>query len=428
MRVQLKKPHSIKHALTAVTAALVGATPAGSAGLNHSETSILIYSERDRVHATEAMFSLDRQMPRNYRLNLRLTFDGLTGASPTGGAPSKRPQTLTRPSGGSKVLVAAGELPVDRSFRETRFGADVGLSRRFSAGTTVSGELHLSSEHDYRSIGLKGGLTRDLDNAKTSVGLQVSVMRDISSPLGGVPAPFEPTTVPGRTQNGNRISNNAGHKRIYDAVFSLTRVLGPNLLARISYTANYAEGYLTDPYKEISVVQPADSADPGEPVSDLYESRPSKRASNALSCDLRTFVFGMAAETDYRYFWDDWGIRSHTVSASLNLKLRRNAALSPHVRWYRQSRANFSRPFLVQGEPLPDHASADSRMAAFDALTCGVSYSVPTSPSSRLTLTAEWYSKRGDRSPPEAFGPLLAFNLFPDLNAVMLRVGLAHDF
>ena len=428
MRVQLKRNRSIRQALTAVTTALVGVAPANSAGLNHSETSVLIYSERDRIRATEAMFSVQKQMQNGDVLNLRFTYDGLTGASPTGASPSKQPQTLTRASGGSTVLVKAGELPIDNSFRETRFAFDADLTRGIVAGFTVGGGLHVSSEHDYKSIGLSASITKDLDSARTSIGLALSVLRDVNSPIGGIPTPFASTDAAPERENGRLVSHDNGHKNAYDAVLSLTRVLGPNLLARFSYNVNYAEGYLTDPYKVISVVQPPDSVDPGEPVLALYENRPGSRTANALSCDLRTFRLGMAIETEYRFFWDDWGIRSHTAYASVNLGLKRAGSIRPHLRWYRQSRANFSRPFLVQGVPMPEFVSADSRLAKFSAINAGLAYTVPTSPSSRLTFAIEWYTQRGDRSPPESFGPLLAFNLFPDLDAVMVRVGLSHDF
>ena len=263
MRLQLRRYRSIRESLTAVTATLVGVSSAAATGLDHSETSMLIYSERDRVRATETMFSLDKQMNRGYSLNLRFTYDGLTGASPTGGSPSKYPQTITRPSGGGRVVVAAGELPVDNSFGETRFAADATLSRGVGAGTKVSGGVHLSSEHDYKSIGLSGSVTKDLDSARTTLGLALSVLRDVSSPIGGIPKPLGDITDEVETQNGRRVRRGNGHKRVYDAVASLTRVLGPGLLARFSYTFDRSEGYLTDPYKIISVVQPMDSADPG---------------------------------------------------------------------------------------------------------------------------------------------------------------------
>ncbi len=424
----MKKQPSIRNTLAVAAAALVGASPTAAAGLNHSETSVLVYSERNRVRATEAVFSLDKLLQSGRQFSMRLTYDGLTGASPTGGSPSKQPQTLTRPSGGSVTTVAAGELPVDHSFGETRFAAELGLSGRLDIRTSADAAIRGSSEHDYKSIGINGGIVRDFDDLRTSLGLAVSISHDVNSPLGGVPAPLTSTSLVVENQNGTRITNGSRPKNVVDLVLSFNRVLGQSTVGRVDYSFDYASGYLTDPYKIISVVQPPDSADPGEPVDQLYERRPSKRASHALAVAVRHRIHGAITETGYRFFLDDWGIRSHTVSLSLHAPLSRRIDIEPHARWYHQNRADFSRPFLVQGAPLPQYVSSDARLAEFNALTYGLNVSFPTSPSSRLTLATEFYSQRGDRSPPESFGPLRAFNLFPDLNAVMLRLNLTHEF
>ena len=42
------------------------------------------------------------------------------------------------------------------------------------------------------------------------------------------------------------------------------------------------------------------------------------------------------------------------------------------VGYYHQSAADFYTRFLVDGDPLPEHASADHRLAEFDAVTYGV--------------------------------------------------------
>jgi hypothetical protein len=425
----LKTTGSIRQTLTAVTAALVGATPAGAAGgLNHSETSLLIYKERDRVHATEAIFSLDKSLKNDYRFSMRLTYDGLTGASPTGGSPSQNAQTITGSSGGARTVVPAGAIPVDKSFAETRFAFEGNLARKLSAVTSVNAGVHLSSEHDYKSLGINGGVSYDFNDARNTIGLSVAASRDVNTPLGGVPTPFASINTESQIVDHERITNGSRNKYVYDVVVSFTQVLDPKTLLRMSYSLDYATGYLTDPYKVVSLVQPADSANVGEPVDQLHESRPDHRTGNAASLDLRRYLLGTIVETGYRYFWDDWGVTSHTVDLSFKVDFHKAGAFQPHARYYSQRRADFSRPFLVNGAPLPNYVSADSRLAALSAMTYGLAYTIPTSSSSRLTLAADFYSQRGDPSPPEAFGPLKTLNLFPNLNAFMLRIGLAHDF
>ncbi|MFZ1684042.1 MAG: DUF3570 domain-containing protein [Candidatus Zixiibacteriota bacterium] len=424
----MKSTGSIRQTLTAVTAALVGATPAGASGVNHSETSLLLYNERDRVHATEAIFSLDKQLKNEYRFNMRLTYDGLTGASPTGGSPAKNAQTITRPSGGARTVVPAGAIPIDKSFAETRFALDLGLGRKLSSVTTANAGAHISSEHDYTSLGLNGGISYDFNQARNSIGLSASINRDVVKPLLGVPTPYVSVNEDAEIIDHQRITNGNRKKYVYDVVVSFTQVVDPKTLLRLSYSLDYATGYLTDPYKIFSVVQPNDSVNAGDPVDQLHENRPGKRVGNAASADIRKYVWGTIVETGYRYFFDDWGVKSHTVDLSVKADLKKIGSFEPHVRYYTQGRADFSRPFLVQGTSVPDYVSADSRLAAFSAITYGMAWTIPTSATSRLTFAADIYTQRGDASPPEAFGPLKDITMFPDLRAVMLRVGLAHDF
>ena len=127
----------IRHALASLTAVVLSSTAVTTMAQNRSESSILFYNEKDRIKATEAMFNLTRQLKNQFTLNLNLTYDGLTGASPTGGSPSKQPTTITRSSGGGRVVTAAGELPIDKSFNDTRFSSDMALSRKFWGATTL---------------------------------------------------------------------------------------------------------------------------------------------------------------------------------------------------------------------------------------------------------------------------------------------------
>ncbi len=411
-----------------MTATLVGSTAAHAAG-GHSETSLLIYSERDRVRATEGNFSLTKPIKSDYTLNLRLTFDGLTGATPTGRSPSKYPQTLTRASGGKTITVPAGEFPVDEYFKDTRFAAEASLARPLGRKTTGSVGAAASSERDYKSIGVNGGLTREFNRNNTTLGLAAAYTRDVITPVGGF---YEPFSVFGEEldeDRDDRLARFAGKsKRVTDLVFSLTQVLDRMTVVRMNFSRSHASGYQTDPYKIISVVQPPDSADAGEPTRDLYERRPDTRSKYAVYVELRRQIAGCATSIASRYFWDDWGIESYSIDLATRLGIGKRGALQPRLRWYRQAQADFYAPFLVDGRPLPEYASADGRLSQFYAITSGITWSVPVSERSYVNITTEYYLQRGDSSPPPEYGSQLTFDLFPKLDVVMLRLGYARDF
>ena len=175
-------------------------------------------------------------------------------------------------------------------------------------------------------------------------------------------------------------------------------------------------------------MQPSTGVAPGEPVDYLYEARPDKRSKQSVYGQIRRYLGGHTVDLSYRYFWDDWGIKSNTVELFYRWQLKREHALVPHVRWYHQTEADFYHAYLVQGDALPGFASADYRLASFNAYTVGLQYIFPLHNGSKINVGGEYYMQRGDASPPDAIGSLRDAKLFPDMNAMMFRIGFEHAF
>ena len=97
------------------------------------------------------------------------------------------------------------------------------------------------------------------------------------------------------------------------------------------------------------------------------------------------------------------------------------AQLDPRV----ANRLSLCLPLL---KTAPANASADYRLAPFHALTLGLQYLFPVARGSHFSVGAEYYSQVGDLSPPQSMGVLSQYKLFPDMDAVMIRVGFSHDF
>ncbi len=421
--------NSIRNTLAALSAALIGVPVVDASEINYTETSILIYKEKDRTNAVEAAFSFSKELKSKYLLDLKLTYDGLTGATPTGASPSKYPQTLTRASGGQTTTLAAGEFPVDQNFEDTRFAADGAISRRVGRETLVKLGTHLSSEHDYSSVGLNTTITHDFNRRNTTIGLGGSLSHDVVKPVTGFYVPFSEVGVDLNEDATERQARFKGRsKNVYEVVVSLAQVLDKRTVVRFSFSASSSSGQMTDPYKMLSIVESPDSADPGEPVLDVYENRPDSRQQYVTFAELRKVLFGSATAISYRFYWDDWQIRSHTIDYSFNVNLKRKGMLTPRVRWYHQSAAEFHVPFLVESDPLPAYASSDSRLSEFNAFTYGLGYSVPVNSNSKINVTLEYYMQRGNISPPPALSSALNFDLFPNLDVIMVRLGYVHEF
>lgn len=432
--MQLNKRKSIRSALTAITATLIGTGVTHASSNTQVESSILLYSERNRVQAAEGILSLSHALTGGRLLNARLTLDALTGASPNGATPSSHIQTFTRPSGNGSYTVKPGEIPLDDTFKDTRYSFDGSYTRPLDHLTPLVLGAHLSTEHDYTSLGANAGISRDFNRRNTTLSLSVALSHDIVRPQGGAPIPLSLMTAPGEGEReredddeGGEGSSSSEGKNVVDAVFGITQVLDRKTVLRLNYSSSHSSGYLNDPYKLLSIVQEPTSAEAGEPLRYVYESRPDSHLKHALFAELRRYLGGQTMSLSYRYYWDDWGINSHTVDLRYRIPMSNGHALQPHFRWYKQTGADFYRTYLLDGASQSVHASADYRLAPFHAVTLGLQYLFPVSRNAHLSIGAEYYYQSGDLSPPASMGVLSRYELFPKLDAAIVRVGFSHD-
>jgi hypothetical protein len=429
--MQLKRPStlpitSMRCGLAAAAAALVAGHGTSDAQELEVDTdaSLLVYTEPDRVSLVEGVVAIEKTLAEDQLLRLQLAFDGLTGASANGAAPATAPQTFTSPSGNGTYTVGARNTPLDSTFHDTRGAGSLTYSRPLDRLTTMTAGVQGSFEYDYQSLGANAGLTRDFDRRNTTVALGVNYSSDTVAPVGDVPIAFAAMVGPRSRQPK---SGSSESKTVLDGLVGITQVLGRSTLGRLNFSVSRSTGYLTDPYKVLSLVNPASSPNAGEPVEYLYESRPDARTKSSVYAQLRHALASDVIDVSYRYLWDDWGIRSHTVDGSYRWRWGEHY-LQPHLRWYHQTGADFFRPFLVDGDPLPDHATADYRQGPMDAWTWGLTLGLRLPSSNVLRVTLEYYRQATDPSNVAAIGALQDLDLDPDVSALMARVGFSREW
>lgn len=414
--------------LNAAALALLGlsqASAAADAAPGWSfDTSTLIYSEADgRVQAAEPRVRATRTWDSGRSASLGLTLDTLTGASPNGATPSSAPQTFTTPSGNGSYTIAAGETPLDDTFRDTRIALDASFSTPLGTRNTLTTTLFASTEYDYLSIGAGATIARDFNLRNTTVSLGVNVSQDSIDPVGGVPQPL--SRMPGESEPIGRAEGTES-KQVFDVLASVTQLLSPASLVTLTASLSLSDGYLTDPYKILSVV-----GTDGEPLRYVYEGRPDSRFKQAVYGEYKRFVADRDAWTiSLRLMSDDWGVFSQTVDSTYRWNFGARDYLEPHLRYYRQSEADFYRAALFDGEENGlVEASADPRLAAFDAITIGLKYGHTTRGGLPWWVRLEGYTQLGRTAgvPAAAADGLSKFDLEPELNAVMFTAGFRFD-
>ena len=424
--MQLKK---IKGQMAIATCALL---QVGSPTVNAAETdwdvdtSFLIYSESDgRVSAFEPAVRAEIALAEDEYFNVQVVVDALTGATPNGAHKSTVVQTFTNPSGNGSYTVQPGELPLSQTFKDTRLALTAEWDKPVNRESSVLMGATLSHEIDYTSLGVSATYKHDLNNKNTTLTAGIATTADVIMPIGKIPVGLNPMRSGGSDQQRAGADDT---KNSLDLIVGVTQVLSRKTLLQLNYTHGTSSGYHNDYNNVVTVLDPGTN----EPlvggwlgVDDLpylFEKRPDSRSKNIL------FVKGVHHLTEdvinlsYRYYSDDWGIKSHTLDLKYRYQLS-DSYLQPHVRYYTQSAADFYTHDLVQGvdvdgagNVLVDYASNDYRLAESETITMGLKYGMPMGDDSEISIRGEMITQT------VTDGTALAGQETPDLNAIVLQV------
>lgn len=422
---------SLAAALAAATCALLGSTNASAESESDRwsfDSAVLYYGETDnRVQDISAAISATRDFDDERKLGLSLTADTLTGASASGAIALDRPQTFTSPSGNKTYTTAAGEIPRDDTFLDTRFAATASWTQPLARLYTFSAGVGFSTEYDYTHIGANLSLARDFNKRNTTVFAGVAWSQDDVDPVGGAPLPLSQMLDVG--DNSNKAGT--GSKDVLDLLVGVTQVLGRNTVLRVNYSLSGSSGYLNDPYKIVSVVGPLTGdtvlrvppTDVGPTGTYLYESRPDSRLKHGLYSELKHAFGRPVLHVAYRFMTDDWGIDSQTTDARLRWPIGQAYFVEPQLRYYTQSEAEFYRSSLRADQPLPEHASADFRLGSFDAITVGLKVGGTAHGGSEWNTRLEYYMQSGEIPSEQIIANQGRREQYPDLNAVVVQFG-----
>lgn len=423
MQLNPNKPN-LKALLTTASCALLGST--ANASVEESwqfDTAIMQYAEADRVMATEAIIAGQKTFNNDQVLNLKLTLDGLTGASPNGAVAQATPQTFTRPSGNGQYTVDAGDTPLDDTFRDTRVQLTGQWTQPLWQNYTVSAGGNFSKEYDYMSASVNGNIARDFNKKNTTLSMGMAYAYDIIEPEGGLPKPLSSLVIGDSDTpsfddafENTRIGSDDS-KSTLDLLFGITQVINRQMIVQFNYSYSTASGYLTDPFKVLSLVN-----ENGEAQDYLYENRPEDRTKHAFFGQTKYHFDSGILDASYRFMTDDWEIDSHTFDIKYLIPFEDGHFIEPHIRIYTQSAAEFYQPFLEQTNALPEYATADYRIGELDTYTVGVKYGMPMGKGNSLAFRFEYYHQAPKSNGTEELGILKGVELYEQVDAIIAQV------
>jgi len=289
--------------------------------------------ERYEVYTGQARFDIPTS--KRTDLGIGLLYEEMSGASPWYVVADTTPG-----SGGKPLQVMSGATIEDR-----RFDLNVDLDFYMDSGKdTLSGGVSL--EKDYRSLSFGIGTERNFNDKNTTLSLSGAASFDEIFPTDPELSTARPA---------------AGEKWSVDVFAGLSQIL--TRASTIALTVNYkhSDGYLSDPYKAIT-----DVASTGI----FSDRRPDTKEQASFLLRYRHHIEPITASIhgDYRFYVDDWGVVSHTVELAWYQNFLEWLTITPSLRWYSQSKADFYEAVLPAGR-LPSERSSDYRLSPYGAVS-----------------------------------------------------------
>jgi hypothetical protein len=402
-------------------------------GSSQLDASMLLYGEQGRAKVYEPTVRVTRLFPDGQSLSGQLGLDVITGATPSGALPTGVPppvllgggdevQTVTAASGGGggSSPPDSGAVPVTR-FHDLRAALDLDWQKPFGLITPMLGG-HFSRERDYQSIGGDAKLSLSLLHHLTTLTAGAGFNRDDVFPSGGTRLPLSDTTV--------IIGHEWNPKRVNSGMVGFSQILTRRWMIGVNGTLSEETGYLTEPYKVVSLMDPSS----GLTVGQITENRPSRRNRRDI---LTSSVYHLTRDVLYlshRYYWDDWGVRSNTVDLKYRRELGDNELgravyIQPHVRYYAQTPADFFTFGLVQGAPVPGILSSDERLGPLRTATLGATLGFTAfGTPGEWSIRAEYMRQFGKGHPGDVVGVQRLFDLFPPVNIGSLVLAYSVPF
>jgi len=275
----------------------------------------------------------------------------------------------------------------------------------------VSGNLNFASEYDYTSFGFGAGYTRLFNEKNTEIGIKGQVYLDTWNPrypteldsylkVGGDLNQGFFNGVDILDQQGNIIDKNGSvvwstnfedisdkSRKSYSMSLNFSQILSQRAQFLLSLDVVQQKGWLSNPMQRVYFADKANyyignaAHIPDYETSkntevfrlaDDIEQLPGTRIKIPIGARFNYYINEFVSlRTYYRYYFDDWGINSHTASVELPIKLGDKFTLYPNYRYYTQTAADYFSPFNT-ALSTDEYYTSDYDLSAFNSNQYGL--------------------------------------------------------
>ena len=295
---------------------------------------------RDRYEVFQTQLRFDLPMTDRTDLGLDILYEEMSGASPW---------YVQAIAGSPKPLqVMSGATIEDERFDIL---ADVDFYMDNGKDTISAG---ISTERDYFAFNLGLGAERNLNEKNTTVSSSIGFSYDWIDPTDADIFSTRPSSE---------------ERWAVDLFLGVAQIISRNSTMQVTFNYKHSGGYLSDPYKAIRPIGPLAVL--------LSDERPTDKDQLSIMLRYRHHFERVAGSlhVDGRFYTDDFGINSLTTELGWYQNILDWITITPSVRWYTQSKADFYEPVLnpiIPGNPGPRHRSSDFRLSPYGAISAKI--------------------------------------------------------
>ncbi len=235
-------------------------------------------------------------------------------------------------SGGADYYTSASTDNIDNnvssaSSKDVRAYTNLTYQRKnLKKNQTFGAKLGFSSEYDYTSFSAGLSYAKELNEGNSELSLNGQVFIDNWDLI-------YPTELRGD------VSLPTSGRQSYNLQFRYAQVINKRLQMLVSLDAIYMKGLLSTPFHRVYFSD--------QNIPDI-ERLPSSRLKLPLGIRLNYFPFdNFVVRSYYRFYWDDFGIKAHTMSLETPIKLGNSVTISPFYRYNTQTSSDYFAPFEV---------------------------------------------------------------------------------
>ena len=243
-------------------------------------------------------------------------------------------------------------------------------------------DVAFSNEYDYTSIGFGAGITKLFNNKNSEVSIKGNVYLDQWRPI-------YPTELSEFSKYGVNFQNNGyfngitvldqsgtvstsylptdftkwsgTNRNSYSASFGFSQIATKKMQFSLFFDILSQQGMLSTPYQRVYFADKANyyigdaqyipvyttSENQGiYQLADDIERLPNSRFKIPAGARLNYYLNErLTVRTYYRYYWDNWGVTSHTASIELPVKITDKFTVYPSYRYYTQDKAKYFAPY-----------------------------------------------------------------------------------